>query len=362
MRSFSSTKCLLLFATIIASLQGWSQQITTPRTPSPAAQLSQTIGISTVTVAYSRPAVKGRPVWGNLVPYGWTKQGFGNGNEAPWRAGANENTVISFSHDAVVEGQKVPAGKYGLFFTVNADNTGEVILSKDSRSWGSFWYVPEHDQMRAKIKLRDVPMTELLTFDFQNLTKTSGELVLNWEKKQLPVKVEFAVDEIVMANAEEELKGPVGFTWQGYSSAANYALLNKTNYDKGLAWADQAIAGNRNFTNLRIKSGLLKEKGKNEDADKLMSEAMTLATENELNGYGYQLLGAGQHDEAIRIFVLNTQKFPKSANTWDSLGEGYVTKGDKKNAIASFKKSLSLNPPENVKNNSEKFLKQLGAM
>src|SRR3954465_3077256 len=95
--------------------------ITTPRTPSPAASVTQTIGISTVTVAYSRPSVKQREVWGKLVPYGWTKQGFGNNKDTPWRAGANENTVITLSHSATIQGKQVPAGLYGLFFVINAD-------------------------------------------------------------------------------------------------------------------------------------------------------------------------------------------------------------------------------------------------
>ena len=126
----------LLFAAIAAKAQG----ITAPRVPSPAATVSQTVGISTITVNYSRPSVKGRQIWGALVPYGWNAQGFGTGNKAPWRAGANENSVIRFSHTATVEGQLVPAGSYGLFFVINNDNSGEVVLSKDYRSWGSFFY------------------------------------------------------------------------------------------------------------------------------------------------------------------------------------------------------------------------------
>jgi tetratricopeptide (TPR) repeat protein len=360
---FATAKRSAAFVLIaLSSFSARTQQITTPRTPSPAATVAQTIGISTVTVDYSRPAVRGREVWGTLVPYGWNKQGFGTNNEAPWRAGANENTVIRFSHDAVVEGQKVPAGTYGLFYVVNKDNTGEVILSKDYRSWGSFWYDAAHDQLRAPIKLRDGAPTELLTYSFDNLTKNSGELLLSWEKKQLPVKIAFDVDNLVLANAEEELKGPTGFTWQGYSSAANYALQNKTGYDKAMKWIDQAMTQNRNFTTLRIKSGLLKEQGKTAEADKLMQDALAMATEVELNAYGYQLLGAGDHDKAIEVFKMNTERHPKSPNVWDSLGEAYATKGDKKNAITNFKKSLSLNPPENVKANSEKYLKQLGAL
>ncbi|PWU00037.1 MAG: hypothetical protein C5B52_09710 [Bacteroidetes bacterium] len=350
---------LLLLAVCFGAM---SQAVTTPRTPSPAATVVQTIGISTVSISYSRPSVKNREIWGKLVPYGWNKQGFGAGNSAPWRAGANENTVIKFSHPAIVEGHKVPAGSYGLFFVIYEDNSGEVILSRDSRSWGSFWYDSTQDEMRAKIQVKSNAPTELLTYDFTNFTKTSAELDLNWEKKQFPVKIEFAVDEIVLANAAEELKGQTGFGWQGYASAANYTLQNKVDYDQGIKWIDNAIAINKSFNTLNIKAGLLRSMGKTDEADKILNDAMAIATEAELNNYGYQLLNQGQTDKAIEVLTLNTQKFPKSANAWDSLGEAYAIKGDKKNAIPNFKKSLSLNPPANVKANSEKYLKQLGAL
>ena len=138
----------------LVSMNSFAQTITTPRTPSPAAMVSQTIGISTVKVKYSRPSIRNRAVWGELVPYGWSVQPGGTTSLAPWRAGANENTVIEFSHPAKVEGQSVPAGSYGLFFVINKDDSGEVILSKDYKSWGNFFYTPDHDQLRAKIQLR----------------------------------------------------------------------------------------------------------------------------------------------------------------------------------------------------------------
>src|ERR1700754_4581105 len=141
---------------LLAAFVSRSQPITTPRTPSPAATAAQTIGISTVTVNYSRPSVKGREVWGALVPYGWNVQAFGAHNPAPWRAGANENTVIRLSHDATIEGHAVPSGSYGLFFVINKDGSGEVILSKEFRSWGSFWYDSTKDELRAPISVRSV--------------------------------------------------------------------------------------------------------------------------------------------------------------------------------------------------------------
>ena len=191
-------------AIAVLALPGFSQQITTPA-PSPASTVSQTIGISTVTVKYSRPAVKNREVWGKLVPYGWNAQPFGNRKEAPWRSGANLNTVIEFSHPATVQGKEVPAGSYGLFYVINQDNSGEVILSKDYRSWGSFWYEAEHDQLRAPIQIRDVAFTEWLTFDFIPMDKNSAVLVLTWEKKQFPVTIKFAVDEIVLSGVTREV-------------------------------------------------------------------------------------------------------------------------------------------------------------
>jgi hypothetical protein len=360
MKTLRLTQFLLL--TLFAlPLTGYSQGITQPRTPSPGAVVTQNVGISKITVNYSRPSVKGRPVWGQLVPYGWNKQGFGNNLDAPWRAGANENTTITLSHDAMIEGKPAPAGTYGLFLVINQDNTGEAILSKDSRSWGSFWYVAANDQLRAPIKIRDVAThTETLTYDFINADKNSVELVLNWEKKQFPVKVTFAVDDIVMANASEELKGTVGFNWQGYASAANYALQNKTNTEQALKWIDQAIQQNKSFNTLNVKAGLLTASGKASEGESLMKEAVAMANENELNLYGYQLLGQNNFDKAIEMLTLNTTRHPESANAFDSLGEAYALKGDSKNAIKYFKKSLSMNPAPAVKANSEKYLKQLG--
>ena len=363
MLKLPATRAITVLSLMLLSASLFAQGvITTPRVPSPAASVTQTIGISTITINYSRPSVKGREVWGTLVPYGYNVQAFGAGNAAPWRAGANENTTIKFSDDATVEGKPVPAGEYGLFFVIYKDNTGEVILSKDHTSWGSFFYDSTNDLLRAKIQLRDAPQTEMLTYDFINDIKTSAELVLNWEKKQFPVKVEFDVDKIVMNKAAEQLKNSIGFTWQGFNSAANYALQNNVNLEQGLKWANQAVTMNSNFTTLSTQANLLKQTGKTEQADKIMNNAMQIATENELNLYGYQIMNNGQVDKAIEIFILNTKRHPESANVWDSLGEAYAIKGDKENAVANFKKSLSLNPPANVKANSEKYLKQLGGM
>ncbi|MDO9375812.1 MAG: DUF2911 domain-containing protein [Ferruginibacter sp.] len=359
---FQSRRNLIVIALLGSVLGSMGQGLTLPRTPSPGATVSQRIGISDVTVTYSRPAVKNREVWGALVPYGWNVQGFGSGTSAPWRAGANENTLISFSHNALLAGKKVPAGTYGLFYVVNKDNSAELILSRDTKSWGSFFYAEKNDVLRANLQAETGAFTELLTYEFSGLTKNSADLVLRWEKKAFPVKVEFDVDEIVVANMTEELKGPAGFNWQGFATAANYAVQNKTHYNDALTWIDRAIAQNKSFGTLSIKAALLRETGKAAEGAALMKDAVAGATENELNAYGYQLLAAGDLAGAVEMLQINTKRFPNSANAWDSLGEAYFTKGDKKNALTTFKKSLEMNPPTNVKANTEKYLKQLGEL
>ena len=352
----------IAFVFAVAVVNVLAQGITTPRPASPAASVSQTVGISTITVKYARPSVNGREIWGKLVPYGWNVETFGAGKETPWRAGANENTTIEFSHAASLEGKEIPAGTYGLFFVVNQDNTGEVILSKDNRAWGHYWYDPQRDQVRAPIKIRDGAFAELLTYEFVNVDKYGAELVLSWEKKEIPVSIKFSTDDIVMANAAEELTGSIGFDWRGLSSAANYALQNRVNMVEAMGWIDRAISQNKNFTTLTIKAGLLSESGKTADGEKLKKEALALATEPELNNFGYQLIAQQKIDQAIEVLKMATDRFPKSANAWDSLGEAYAIKGDKKNAIANFKKSLGMNPSDNVRANSEKYLKQFGAL
>jgi tetratricopeptide (TPR) repeat protein len=349
---------------ICISYLSHAQQTWLPRDPSPAASVSQTVGISVITVNYSRPSIRGREVWGNLVPYGWDKNGSAIGLESPWRAGANENTVLHLSHDALVEGTKVPAGNYGLTFIINKDNSGEVILSKDYKSWGSFWYNPKQDQMRARITVRDVPVSvEKLYYSFDSVSRTWAELDLNWAKKQFPVKIEFAVDEIVMDNAKELMNGQTAFLYQNLNAAANYALAHNVDTAQAMQWVNRSMAANpNNYTTLAIKAGLLKKAGDSIASAKLLKDALPFANDGELNAYGYQLLGEKRYTEAIDALKLNTQKHPENPNTWDSLGEAYALAGDKKNAIASFKKSLSMNPPAAVKGNSEKYLKQLGAL
>lgn len=356
---FKTTKTLLLALLFVAGTSiTVVAQITRPRAPSPAAKVSQTIGISKVTIKYSRPAVKEREVYGILAHYGYKKLGFGTSEAAPWRAGANENTTITFSHDATVEGQPIPAGTYGLFIAPTENGEAEVIFSKNSSSWGSFFYDPAEDQLKVTISSEEIPSKERLTFDFVDIDAQSAVAVLDWEKKRFPFTVAFDVHEIVLANAREELRGVKGFSWQGPASAANYCLQNNIHLEEGIKWADQAINNTRNFNTLSVKAGLTAAMGN--DAGALYDEAAGLASKNQLNRLGYQAMGAGDHERALEYFKTNVKNNPEDPNMYDSMAECYKNMGEDKEAIKNFKKSLSMNPPVNVKANSIKNLNELG--
>ena len=324
-----------------------AQNVTTPR-GSQMAEVKQTVGLTEVSVKYSRPAVNNRDIWGALVPY-----------DQMWRAGANENTVISFSNDVTVHGGTLAAGSYGLHM-IPGKEQWEIVFSKNHTSWGSFSYKQEEDALRIMVKPEATTFNEYLTFDFDAVSNNSTTISLKWEKVKIPLKIEVDVNNVVLANMKNELRSLPGFSWQGWNAAANYCLQNDFNLEEALTFSDQSIRRNRNFTNVITKSQLLDKLGRKDEAKTFKDGAMSVATMNELNTYGYQLLNQNKNEEAIAVFKMNTENNPENANVFDSLGEGYFLSGNKELAIESFKKSLSLNPAANVKANSEKYLKQMG--
>ncbi|MEZ4883777.1 MAG: DUF2911 domain-containing protein [Chitinophagales bacterium] len=421
-RLFTTTICFFLYL-LAQDISAQSTVTNLPRA-SQKAIVGQTIGLTEIMVTYHRPAIKDRELWGKLVPY-----------DAVWRAGANDNTLISFSTNVSIEGKELKAGTYGLHLIPSEKGQSEVIFSNSTSAWGSFSYTPDEDALRVMIQSADAPHHEFLTYSFEDITPTSAVCALTWGKKKFPFKVEADVHNIVFASLKDELRNRSGWTWIGWNEAANYALQNEVNYkeglgwatrsvfmnpnsnnlltkakltakaqdakdekkemeiitatleqdlatfnvgwkeyhgaakyliqqksneDKALAWLDKSIEMKPNMTNMLAKSDLLASMGKNEDAEKVKAAAISKGTNAELNNYGYQLLFGGKMKEAVEIFEANTEKNPTDPNAWDSLGEGYAKIGEKEKAIKSFKKSLSLNPPANVKANSIKVLKELG--
>jgi tetratricopeptide (TPR) repeat protein len=336
MKNYKNTKNVLMaMCLVLVTLAASAQNLTTPR-PSQFASVTQRVGISDVTIAYHSPGVRGRAIWGAQVPYGNV-----------WRAGANENTTITLSHDAQIEGQQVKAGTYGLFMLPIDEGNFKILLSKYAQSWGTV--SPSEDELvaQATVKTAAISPQEWLSYDFTNRTGNDVTAVLRWDKLEVPFKIAFDVNKIVIDNARAELKGPVGFSWRGYSNAASYCLLNDTNLEEAMTWIEQSLAIQSGFTNLQVKAGLLAKQGKQEASDEIMKEAVPTANAFQLNQYGYQLLGAEKTKEAIEIFSLNVEKNANHQFIWgftDSLGEAYLKDGNKKMALKQYKQARKLAP------------------
>ncbi len=335
MRKSTSRVVITLFLAALAALPALAQQSISglPR-QSQQQSITQTIGISTVTVDYHRPQVRGRQIWGGLVPY-----------DNVWRAGANENTTIHFSDPVKIEGKDLAAGTYGLHM-MPGEKEWQVMFSTNSTSWGSFHYDENEDALRVSVRPQKAPFQEVMQYRFDHITSDGGIVVLHWEELEVPFEIEFDTPALVMAKIRRDLRSLPGFSWQGWQSAANYCLQNNIDHEDCMTWADQALSREENFATLRVKAGLLERAGKNEEALALGDKLIEMANEQQTNMLGYQYMGRGNVDKAIEIFKKNTRDYPESWNVWDSLGEGQANKGLIKEAIANYSKALEMAPDD----------------
>jgi tetratricopeptide (TPR) repeat protein len=304
---------------------------------SPEASVGQTFGLTDIEIRYHRPTVNKRKVWGELVPY----------NEV-WRAGANENTTISVSTDVTVSGQKLAAGTYGLHM-LPTEKDWTVIFSKQAAAWGSFSYDAKEDALRVTVTPQPAEFQERLGYTLEEPTDTSVSAVMRWEKVRVAFPIAADTPQVVVGSLRRELRGLSRFFWQGWNQAAAYCLRNNVNLDEALEWANQSVGIAETFTNLRTKAGLLEKKGDAKTAEALRARSLQLATETEMNAYGYQLLGQRKTDEAIEVFKKNVKDHPSSWNVYDSLGEAYAARGDKKLAAENYGKALSMAPESQKK-------------
>jgi hypothetical protein len=321
---------------------------------SPAASVSQTIGISDVTVSYHRPSVLKRAVWGDLVPYGFNDLGFGTSKAAPWRAGANENTLITFQNDVSVAGMPLKAGTYGLSMAVAADGTVTVIFSRDTGAWGSFYYDASHDALRVTVKWEDAPFHEQLTYDFSDVTTDSAVLALSWEKKRIPIPLKFDTVGIVVASLKVELTGSRQFRYYAWLEASSYLLEHNVELPLALTWAQFAVndgfAGDRNFATLSNEADILEKLGREADASATMDEALKLGTASQIHQYGRRQLAQHHTARALEVFKLNAQLHPDAWPVNIGLARGYSAVGDYKSALAALLKAQTEVPKGDTAN------------
>ncbi|WP_108869285.1 DUF2911 domain-containing protein [Aquimarina aquimarini] len=359
MKQFNQATIYFLILTMLLVLQTQAQ-LKTPE-GSQRAQVMQRVGITNITIDYGRPSVKEREIWGKLVPYGYNDLGFGTSKAAPWRAGANSNTTINFTHDVKIEGKNIKAGTYGLHIALKEDGKATIILSNNATSWGSYFYDEKEDVLRVDVMTKEATHTELLTFLFPEVQANSTIASLRWEKKEIPFKIEVEVGGIVIDEIKKDLQGNAGFTQANWDNAANYAF-NAGEVDQALEWVNTSIAGNffskETFANLSLKSRILAKQGKTEDAMSFVDKAAKLGNALDVYQLGTSLIKLGQKEKALSILKDNVKN---NKGVWPSnygLARAYSATGDYKNAIKTLNISLT-KVPNNFKNRLTEQLEKL---
>jgi tetratricopeptide (TPR) repeat protein len=310
--------------------------------------VTQRIGITDITISYSRPLVKGRPIWGKLVPY----------NEV-WRTGANENTIIKFTDDVTIEGKPLAKGTYALF-TIPGENQWTVIFSKVHTAWGSFTYNQADDALRVTVKPQATELREAMAFDFDDVKADSAVATLRWEKVAVPFKVDVNVHDIVQASLHNQLQGLAQYTWEGWDDAATYLLTSKYDLNEALKYEETSIRTEPRFDNYLTKSQILEAMGRKDDSEVAKKQALDRATAAQLYYYGRQLQGQGKQDQAFDLFRQAAKKDPNDWVVHDGTARIYSSKGDYGAALKEIKITLA-GAPDNQKIFFEPLVKKLEA-
>lgn len=320
------------------------------------AEVSQQIGLVRVSIAYNSPDVHGPngedrrgKIWGTLVPHGIHDLGFNN-RKGPWRAGANENTVFSVSHAVKVEGQALPAGRYGLHMLAG-EPQWTLIFSKNATSWGSFSYDESEDALRVKVTPQKAPYREWLTYDVLDRRPDRATVALEWEELRVPFVVTVEdMPGLYVESLRNELRSEKGFQWQNWNAAARYCLDQNRNVEEALTWAENAIGlqfvGQANFTTYSTKAELLEKLARSNEAAAVMAKALDLPGANpiEIHQYGRRLLAQRKAKDALAVFQKNAQRFPDAWPVHVGLARGYSAVGEFKTALVHAEIALGQAP------------------
>ena len=361
-------KKLLIFLLAAVSVHSsYAQALRIPQNTNLHSMAGRRVGVTDIEVQYNSPGVKGREgkIYGtDIVHYGFTVLGFGSTMPSPWRAGADECTVMSFSTDVNINGKKLPAGRYAFFIAVYEDSS-VLIFNKNTDAWGSYFYRPELDVLRVTtIQKKNQPvMQERLAYNFANQTDRSVEVNLDWERWSFPIKVEVDLKATVLEDIRRQMSGAIGFDPPSLEAAAQWCADNDTNYEEALNWINSAtnpqLGGRNSFNALSTKARLLEKMGKGKEAADIMNTAMENATVIELHGYGRQLLNQKKLPEALAVFQKNYDKHKGAWPTNAGLMRIWSAMGDYKKALQYAKAALAQAPDEQNKKFIEGAIKTL---
>jgi hypothetical protein len=237
--------------------------------PSQKAQVMQTVGLTDVTINYSRPGVKGRTIWGDLVPY-----------DKVWRTGANEATSITFSTDVKVNGQPLAAGTYS-FHTIPTKSDWTVIFNKKVDQWGSYSYDEKDDALRVQVKAQPHEFTEWMEFSLPDIAVDKATVALDWEKLRVPFEIQVETIEHALTNARAAMASLAADDYQTAFRCASFAFQNNVAPDEARQWVDKSISIKETWLNLRVKADMLAKDGKTAEAIQFGEKAVAVGKKDD---------------------------------------------------------------------------------
>lgn len=344
----------LLAAAFLSVASLYAQMDLPPVGGNPRATITEEVGITNITLKYSRPDVNKREgkIWGQLVHNGFVDPGFGTSKSSPWRAGANENTTISFEHDVKIEGKDLKAGTYGLFMAMGTDNV-TVIFSKQTEAWGSFYYDEKQDALRVDVKpVALANSVEWLKYEFIEQKEKYCVIAMQWEKLSVPFKVEVDVDNIVLARLREQVTSMKNFNSTNMIQASQWCFGKNINLEEALGWAQRAVTGfngQKSYVSLRNLAVGYEKLNRQSQVDSVMAEALTMATVNQYTGYGRLLITQKRADKALEVLLANQKKNGDNYLVNSGLMYGYSANADYKKALAAAAKAMTQAPNDAAK-------------
>ena len=306
--------------------------------PSQLAKAFQRIGTTDIEIIYHAPLANGRKIFGGIVLYDEKI----NGKDHPWRAGANENTTISFAHDVKINGQGLAAGIYGLHIFVS-EKEWQLAFSRRFEDWGSFTYTSEEDALRVKVNPQVAPMQNWLSYRFSDPKADKVTLTLHWETTKASFEIATNVDANIFSDLEKIEEKNANHLYQ---MASILIKSDSTKMEEALDLIDRSIALEQKLGNRLFKADLMFKNGDKKEAKELKEEAIASATANELFSYAMKLNNEKDLKGSMQILKLNIEKNPEHWFSHLGFANYYMTRDEYENAIPYFEEALKLAPDQ----------------
>lgn len=264
--SLSISLCVCICLVSTASLTAAQQATPELPQPSPKARIEQRVGLTDFSIDYSSPAVKGRKIWGELVPY-----------DKPWRTGANAATKLTASRDFTFGSKPVSAGSYALY-TIPGKTSWQVVLSSSLDAWGNDGYDPKNDLVRVNVTPQAIKGRERLTFLFSDTNDEGTRIDLEWDKLRIAIPITVGTKQQVLAGIDKATED----AWRPHFVSARYLLDNNGDLTKALGYIDQSIAIKPTWSNHWVRAQILAKQKRAQDAVATAEKALQLGAGDKM--------------------------------------------------------------------------------